>query len=313
MGAPEGADAFTYWLNLVKEKSYMEVPADAAEGTVDRPHFRLMLAGNSAAAGFIQNLAVASADLCAILAQQKHEAAPTRLRREKYPYCNFLYDNSHDRWPDPKAELDYSRSNVWEGYYAKIGNLENRRTELADRQRTLVFAVTCLSYDLAVLQANYVIDRGLRGDEAARLYRDEVKSLLEEVSSTWRASCGRLAVTIAQDLAQPFRRVQDDFRRLLVGLPAAPRAEEQMLTPAALTARVNSSVRINGARMRRFRHEQRPQLSQEKLAEYGGVSVIQISRAERLNHPWKLSTLEDFVESLTNGGYSITVEELRLD
>jgi hypothetical protein len=282
-----------------------------------------MLVGNSAV-GHIQNLAVASADCSAILAQQKHEAAPTRLRREQYPHCDFLYDNSHDRRPDPKAELDYSRLKVWSGYYAQIKNLESRRTELAHRQRTLDFAVTCLSYDLTVLQANYVLDRGLRGDEAARAYRDEAVSLLEEVSSSWRASCERLGVSFEddteglKDLAQAFHRVRDDFQRLLAGLPTASAAEadrqaayERMPAPAASAGRVNPSVRINGVRMREFRHEEK--LTQEKLAEYGGVSVIQISRAERLNHKWKLSTLDDFVDKLTERGYKITVEELRLD
>jgi hypothetical protein len=323
-GAPAGADTFTYWHNLVKEKSYAEVPADDGEGTVDRPHFRLMLAGNSAV-GHIQNLAVASADCCAILAQQKHEAAaPTRLWREQYPLYGFLCDNSHDPRPDSKTKLDYARVKVWGGYYAKIENLKSRRTEVDYRQRTLGFAVTCLSYDLAVLQANYVIDRGLRGDEAAHAYRDEAASLLEEVSSSRRANCERLGVSFEddteglKDLAQAFHQVRDDFQRLLAGLPTAPAAEadrqaayERMPASAAPASRVTTSVPINGVRMREFRDEEK--LTQEKLAEYGGMSVSHISRAERLNHTWKLSTLDDFVGKLTKRGYKITVEELRLD
>jgi hypothetical protein len=48
---------------------------------------------------------------------------------------------------------------------------------------------------------------------------------LEEVTSSWRASCERLAITFDDDaeevknLAQPFHGVRDDLRRLLRELP----------------------------------------------------------------------------------------------
>jgi hypothetical protein len=235
-----------------------------------------MLGGNSTV-GHIQNSPVASADCCAILALQKHEAALTRLRREQYPHCDFLYDNPHDRRPDPKAELDYSRSKVWSGYYAKIENLESRRTELAYRRQTLIFAVIGLSYDLAVVQANDVIDRGLRGEEAARAYREEAALLLKEVSSARRVSCERLGLSSEdteglKDLAaQAFDQVHYDFQRLLAGLPMAP-------------------ARTNGRRFRQIRVDAKLQKE-----EVGRASTI--DRIEK-NIPVKPTTLDAAIRKL---------------
>jgi hypothetical protein len=216
-GAPEKADSLTWWLNLLRNES---------------PHFHLILNGNCTG-GWIQNLAVASADFCAALAIRKDDATPSRLGRDQYPLCYFLYDNSHEPLADPQAELDYCKANVWRGYHALIEDSETRGMAWAGRPQKLDFAITCLCYDLAVLQANYLIDRGLRGDEAMRVFRDEAAALLEEVTSSWRASCERLAVTFdddtveVKDLAQPFHRVRDDLRRLLHGLPVASSLEPQ--------------------------------------------------------------------------------------
>lgn len=108
----------------------------------------------------------------------------------------------------------------------------------ADRHEKLNYATAGLSYDLAVIQANYAIDRGLRGEQAIRVFRDEAAELLEEVTSSWLASCERLAVTFeddteeVKDLAQPFHRVRDDLRRLLPELPLAEMRRE----PSALVA-----------------------------------------------------------------------------
>jgi hypothetical protein len=101
-----------------------------------------------------------------------------------------------------------------------------------DRREKLNFAVGGLSFDLAVVQANCAIDRGLRGEEAMQAFRDEAALLLEEVTSSWRASCERLAVTFEDDteevknLAQPFHRVRDDLRRLLHELPPASKPSQ---------------------------------------------------------------------------------------
>jgi len=117
----------------------------------------------------------------------------------------------------------------------------------AVRHEYLDFAIGGLSYDLAVVQANYVLDRGLRGDEAMQVFRDESAELLEEVTSSWRASCKRLAITFedetekVNDLAQPFHRVRDDLRWLLHELPATsspePRAEAESCVPQGVGER----------------------------------------------------------------------------
>jgi hypothetical protein len=209
-GAPEEADKFTWWHNCLKDRS---------------PYFHLILQGNRTG-GYIQNVAEATADYCDRLVQQKDDAIPTRLRRDQYPRCDFLYDNSHEPQADPKAELDSCKARVWRAYDALIDNLETRGMAWADPQQKLEFAVAALSFDLAVLHANYIIDRGMRGDEAMHIFRGEAAELLEEVTSSWRASCDRLAVTFEDDieevknLAQPFHRVRDDLRRLLRELPA---------------------------------------------------------------------------------------------
>ncbi|MGA2117525.1 MAG: hypothetical protein ABSH56_22530 [Bryobacteraceae bacterium] len=152
----------------------------------------------------------------------------THLHRDRYPFGYWLYDHSHEPTPDVKAELDYWKAHVWQGYHILIANCERLAREgmaWANRHEKLNFAIAGLSYDLALLEANYVIDRGLRGDEAMRTFRDESAELLEEVTSSWRASCERLAITFDDDaeevknLAQPFHGVRDDLRRLLRELP----------------------------------------------------------------------------------------------
>ncbi len=145
----------------------------------------------------------------------------TGLQRARYPFGYWRYDPSHERLQDPKAELAYWKDHVWRGYHVLIESHERAGMAEVDRHEKLSFAIAGLSYDLAVLQANNVIDRGLRGEDAMRALRDEAAELLEEVTSSWRASCERLAVTFeddteeVKDLAQPFDRVRDDLRRLL--------------------------------------------------------------------------------------------------
>jgi hypothetical protein len=171
----------------------------------------------------------------------------TCLRRDRYPFCYWLFDHAHERLADPKAELDYWTAHVWKGFHILIENCERLSREgmaWANRHEKLNFAIAGLSYDLAVLQANYVIDRGLRGEDAMRAFRDESAELLEEVTSSWRASCERLAVTFeddteeVKDLAQPFHRVRDDLRRLLPELPAASRSEPRAEAESCVPARV---------------------------------------------------------------------------
>jgi ribosome-binding protein aMBF1 (putative translation factor) len=184
--------------------------------------------------GAIEHVFESSARFCEELAARAFESEAAAsgadgrpgLRRLNYPFCYWLHDHSHEPEPDPKAELDYWKAHVWRGYHVLIENFGRMGMAWADRHEKLNSATAGLSYDLTVLQANYVVDRGLRGDEAMRTFRDEAAALLEEITSSWRASCERLAVTFEddteelKDLAQPYHRVRDDLRRLLAELPA---------------------------------------------------------------------------------------------
>ena len=77
-----------------------------------------------------------------------------------------------------------------------------------------------LSYDLAVLQANDIIDRELRGEVAIRAFQDESEGLIESVRTFGRESSKRLGLSSRKqekegvDLAQSFREVGADLRRL---------------------------------------------------------------------------------------------------
>jgi hypothetical protein len=136
---------------------------------------------------------------------------------------------------------------IWRRYHALIENYARmvrgggRWDELG---LVLNRAITSLSYDLVVLQANYVIDRGLRGEEALRVFWDEATKILEEVTSAWRAICEQLAVTFEDDAKetkereQPFHRVRDDLRRLLHDMPPEAAGEIALAADTAAEARV---------------------------------------------------------------------------
>lgn len=117
---------------------------------------------------------------------------------------------------------------VWQGYHDLLENYARMQMARADRYQKLNFAIAGLSYDLAVLQANYAIDRDLRGEEAMRAFQDEGADLLKEVTAAWRTSGERLDLSFeddpeaVKDFAQPFHRVRDDLRRLLHDLPPTP-------------------------------------------------------------------------------------------
>jgi hypothetical protein len=162
------------------------------------------------------------------------ELQRTRLRRDQYPFRYGFYDHSHETIVDTKAELDNRKRDIWRGYHTLIENYV-RMVRGGGRwdglDVVLHHAIAGLSYDLAVLQANHVIGRGLRGDEAMRVFWDERAELLEEVTSAWRAIRERLGVTVedevkeSMDMERPFHRVRDDLRRLLHDLPAEAAGE----------------------------------------------------------------------------------------
>jgi hypothetical protein len=78
-----------------------------------------------------------------------------------------------------------------------------------------------VSFDAAVLQANYVIDRGLRGDSAARVFTTEAEHLRNKVQGCWGECCKRLGLSPrkigagAIDFEMPFKQVASDLQSLL--------------------------------------------------------------------------------------------------
>jgi hypothetical protein len=250
-GTPNRANALEGWLNLLRDESpyFQPFHGSSSDDGVEKNY----------KGGWIQDLASASAEYCIVCGTRAFELetaaaangdSVTGLRRDRYPFRYWLHDHSHEPKADPKAELDYWKAHVWRGHDVLIANYERLGMAWADRHEKFNSATAGLSYDLAVLQANYVIDRELRGEEAMRVFRDEVAEILEEVTSSWRASCERLAVTFEddteelKDLAQPFHRVRDDLRRLLSQLPPATERPQAETTEAAPTQnkRLKSTV-----------------------------------------------------------------------
>jgi hypothetical protein len=221
-GVPNRAKALDAWLELLRTETI---------------HFQAMQNGIEPAGvgGYIFNVAAVSAEYCDELAGRTFELEATAtdgvgrtgLRPDRYPFHYWLYDHSHEPAVDPKTEFDYWKAHVWRGFHVLIEDLERLGIKSGTiRREKLDFAIGSLTYDLAVLQANYAIDRRLRGEDAVRAFQAEVAELMEEVTSSWRASCERLAVTLGDEteevrsLAQPFHRVRDDLRRLLHSLPS---------------------------------------------------------------------------------------------
>jgi hypothetical protein len=173
---------------------------------------------------------------------------PTRLRRDSYPEWSWLYNHLHKPLADPKAEYDYWTAHIWHGYNTLIDNYVFRgMSSSANRHEKLDSAIDGLSYDLAVLQANYVVDRGLRGEAVMRTFRDEAAELLNfKVIASWRASCERLSITFddqtedGRDLTQSFQRVRDDLRQLLPNLPPASGSPE----PTESTGTASTSAEL---------------------------------------------------------------------
>jgi hypothetical protein len=233
-GVPNRSSALDGWLNLLKAES---------------PYCTRSLTGNP-----IMNLCLASAQDCekrAARAFELEKAAesdegPLGLRRDRYSTSYWLYDHPHNPMADPGSELDYWTSHIWECFrgliddYAKIVENDKRKGGAlwADRGERLNEAVTKLSYDLAVLQANYVLDLGLRGEDAMQTFRDEGLRLLNLVKSAWRTSSEALALSSGDEhedprrSAQAFHRVSDDLQQLLRNRATADVADGSEIVPA---------------------------------------------------------------------------------
>jgi len=144
-------------------------------------------------------------------------------------------------------------------------------------------AIIRLTYDLAVLEANYAIERGLRGQEAMQGFGDAEAGLLKEVTESWQTSCKRLKVESVDEtegtkrVAQAFRRVQDDLGRLLRGLsPTAPQPETE-----------STDTEIAGERREsRSAHESRRTESEPEAAPSSTTSQrVRIRAQRRGRHP----------------------------
>lgn len=195
--------------------------------------------------GIVDRLCLASAEYCEEMASQATEMrarawelemaakevnTPAGLRRDRYPCGAWLYDHAHQTLPDPKEELAYWQEHVWSGYHALLQHYQDMQLEaeepenrVQDRER-LKDAIAGLSYDLAVLQANSILDRCLVGEDATMVFRKEVADLLEIVQSTWRASCKQLNLPgeeSTEGLENPFLQVQLDLEQLVRAAQAA--------------------------------------------------------------------------------------------
>jgi hypothetical protein len=205
---------------------------------------------------FIQGLIERSAEFCEELETNGLELglAPRKpgaeggLYRDRYlcdcgePY--FLYDGPPPSFSDPKTEFEYWTNHIWTGFkksmaepapFGGLGRRQDQETREAYRDRVRrrsdnLYAgmkrwIRGLSYDLAVLQANYIIDRGLRVEAAVRMFQDESNDLIESVRVFWRESSKRLGLSYRKqekecvDLAKPFREVSEDLRHLTSAVP----------------------------------------------------------------------------------------------
>ena len=228
-GVPNRSNALGGWLELLREDSphFIPMPGGGYENDTLKPN----------AGGAIRNLSLASAEYCIELATRAFELefavqagdGLASLRRDRYSSCSWLYDHFYEPVPDPKEELNYWTVHVWRGYhglvrdYRRIIESDGLKgvpvwVDLSDK---LNRAMVGLSFDLAVLYANYALDQGLRGKAAMEAFRDEWPALREQLLSADRASREELALSFEEgnnegkNLAQTFRRVSDHLRQLL--------------------------------------------------------------------------------------------------
>jgi hypothetical protein len=176
---------------------------------------------------------------------------PLGLRRDRYP-CErpvpyWLYTEPHRTLPDGTKEFAYWDKFIWDSFASSVEQLasslrEKRRwvdedgkkhvqpkedirqrakKRVEQRTKLLDAWILGLSYDVAVLQANYVIDRGFQTESAMRTFARESAELVEKVGLSWRTSCKRLGLSWKKqerrgaDLAKPFQEVAADLRHLL--------------------------------------------------------------------------------------------------
>jgi hypothetical protein len=260
--------------------------------------------------GFIQDLIQRSAEYCEELETRGIELgrAPTKpdvvggLYRDRYP-CDWgepyaLYDGPPRSVSDPKVEFEYWSEHIWSGFSVLVAKLDQMhsarkrqdketRKEFRDRMRQRVHdlyasmrvAIRGLSYDLAVLQANYIIDRGLRGDAAISTFQDDSASLIESVRTFGRNSSKRLGLSYGKqekegvDPAKPFREVREDLRNLTSAIPSeAPSGISEQAARRQISAPENASrpVLKTGKRRGRRPNQERRDAIRTVIRAHGG-------------------------------------------
>jgi hypothetical protein len=227
----------------------------------------------------IQGLIKRSADLCAELESNAVELRPLvgeiatvlGLRRDRYP-CDepvpySLYAVPHLVLPDPGKEFAFWEGRIWGEFARSIDEVARWRRhprrwidtegkmhvepndaarlrvrERVEKRTELLSAwILGLSYDLAVVQANYIIDRGLRAEEAIRAFELESSGLVERVRQAWRDSAKKWGLSwkkleqLGTDFAKPFREVGADLRELILtaftaGRQSPPRPDDDLAT-----------------------------------------------------------------------------------
>ena len=205
---------------------------------------------------FIQDLIQRSAGCCEELETRALELGGGSttpdgvggLYRDRYP-CDwgepdFLYDGPPRSFSDPKTEFEWWTKHIWSGFNGDIAKLEDgihspRKREDKETQKDkdrvvqrvdslyacMQRSILGLSYDLAVLQTNYIIDRGLRGDAAFRTFQEESAGLIESVRKFGREGSERLGLSYRRqeegvDPTNAFREVGEDLRHLTSAMPA---------------------------------------------------------------------------------------------
>ena len=242
---------------------------------------------------YLQNLIQRSIEFCEELEAASLEVgwklrksnSPPGLRRDQYPtdfiLPYWLYDVPHDTLPDPKEEFDFWEDHVWSGFWKLLKELGNThavdeddtvrdlrkrqpgeargafRNRVANRVSTGYSTIKptfeCLGFDLAVLMANYVIDRKLTGSVAMRAFDTESAQLIEKMTACWKDCSRRLGLSWrkqlkegkeAADFKGPFYRVAADLKLLVTARGAlAP-----LNSPAANTQQeAVESLNINPA------------------------------------------------------------------
>jgi hypothetical protein len=158
------------------------------------------------------------------------------LDRAAYPFNCWLVGNDPEGgFSTPQEEGEFWWKKAWDGFHALLSDAE-REMAPAIRDEKLAHAIDGLAYDLAVLKANGILEKGLRGDSAVDTYRDEAAKIIEEIESACRAWFKRMAgsvddeTTALQNLAQPFHRVRDDLLRLFDILPSTGEAKLESST-----------------------------------------------------------------------------------